>query len=99
MRDQIAEEFIALLKQHAQEIGQELKGDLEAVKQYAAERISHLSTIVGQAGFIEALKAERDSIALRAASAAVGRADAIDARVLSFIQGALAIGARALTLA
>ncbi len=99
MKEQIVEDFIALLKQHAAEVGQELKGDLEAVKAYAAERMAHLSAIVGQPGFAMALRAERDNVGLKAVSAAVARADAVDARVLSLIEGALAIGARALALA
>lgn len=93
---QLGQEFIDLLKNNAVEAGRELTSDLNDVKDYAAARMQHLSTIISEPGFREALVAERDNVALKAAGRAIDRADAFDARLLSITEGALAIGSRAL---
>jgi hypothetical protein len=59
---------------------------------YAAQRAAHLATIVGQAGFDEAVVAERDAVILFAGLSAVRNADAADERIVGLIHGALAIG-------
>lgn len=94
--NQLGQEFVELLRQNAIEAGRELTSDLTEVKDYAAARMQHLSTIVGEPGFREALIAERDNVALKAAGRAINRADAFDARILGVVEGALAIGSRAL---
>jgi len=94
--NQLGQEFVELLRTNAVESGRELITDLNEVKDYAAARMAHLSTIVAQPGFREALIAERDNVALKAAGRAINRADAFDARILAITEGALAIGSRAL---
>lgn len=96
--NQIGQDFIDLLKRNAAEVGLELKGDLQAIADYAAARAQHLSESVGEPGFDEALVAERDNVILFSASTAIDRADAVDARILGLVEGALAMGARALAL-
>jgi len=68
----------------------------DANRTYAAERIAYLATLVGQAGYAEAAKAEAESIAMRVAIGAVDLADAGDARVVGVIQGILLTGAKGL---
>jgi hypothetical protein len=92
----IANELGELLKVTASEMGTELTSELDAVTAYAAERATHLSTIVGQPGFMEAVRAEADSVALRAGISTVSTADSADARLAGIIQGVLGLGARAL---
>lgn len=93
---QLANDLVELLKQNAVEAGRELVGDLNTVKDYAATRMQHLSTIVAEPGFREALIAERDNVVLKAAGRAIDRGDAFDARLVGIAEGALAIGAKAL---
>lgn len=90
----VADELDRLLKDAAKESGRELKFNLAEVTMYAAERTAYLSTLVGQRGFEEAVRAERDNVALRAGIASVRTADAADARVVGIIQGVLFLGAR-----
>lgn len=89
-----AQQLIDMLEGHAQQAGRELVSDLQAVRDYAAIRIEHLSSIVAEPGFVEALEAETDSIALKAAGRAIERGDAFDARIVGIIQGTLATAAR-----
>lgn len=93
----LGQEFLELLTQNAVEAGRELTSDLNEISDYAAARMQHLSTLVGQPGWREALVAERDNVALKAAGRAIDRGDAFDSRILSITEGALAIGARALS--
>lgn len=95
----LAAEFMDMLKRNAVEAGEELVADLQSVQVYASQRMAHLATCVGQPGFAEAVRAERDSIALKACVKAADRADNIDGRVLGFIEGALTIASRALVIA
>lgn len=97
--EQLGEDFLALVTTQAQEIGVELTDDLQGAAQFASERAAHLSTIVGEPGFSEALTAERDAVALRVTSAAIDRADALDQRFQAFIAQVLQFGARALAIA
>ena len=89
-----AQQLIDMLEGHAQEAGRELVGDLNAVRDYAAVRIDHLATTSAEAGFAEALEAETDAIALKAAGRAIERGDAFDQRIVGIIQGVLATAAR-----
>ena len=88
------EELVRTLVDAAGRLGVTLQGDLNAVREYAGERMLHLSTIVDEPGYGEALLAEATSVALRAAGAAVDAADALDRELLGIVSGALAIGAR-----
>lgn len=95
----LGDQFVSLVQAHAQEIGVELKDNLNEVSQYASERAAHLSTIVGQPGWDEALVAERDNVAIYATSAAVQQADQLDQRFVNFIGQALGLLSGALALA
>ncbi len=94
----LGKDIIESMRAEAAAVGVELKDDLEAVAIYAAGRADHLSLIVGDPGFEEALIAERDNVSLMASRAAVHRADAIDARVLAVARGGLALAARGLRI-
>lgn len=96
--------MLALLKDVIDESGLELvSGGADEIAQYTSDRAAHLSLIVGQPGFEEAVRAERDNVMLMAASTIVRRGDAADAllreRLLGLVQGGLAIGAKLLTVA
>lgn len=95
----VAKQLGDLLTDAAAEMGHQLQGELAEVTAYAAQRTTHLSTIVGQPGFDQALRAERDAVALKAGIGAVHSADAADARIVGIIQGVLAIGAAAIAAA
>ena len=97
--EQLGEDFLALVTTQAQEIGVELTDDLQGAAQFASERAAHLATIVDEPGFSEALEAERDAVALRVTSAAIDRADALDARFQAFIGSVLQFASRALAIA
>lgn len=95
----IAEELERLLKDAAKETGHDFKGKLLETTIYAAERTAYLSTLVGQPGFEEAVRAERDNVALKGGISTVAGADRADARLVGIIQGVLFLGARALATA
>ena len=96
----IGQELIDLLRDAAHETGYELREELLVpVAAYTAERASFLSTLIGQPGFSEAVRAERDNVALKAGIAAVGSADKIESRLIGIVQAILAIGARVLSIA
>lgn len=92
MQDDIKAMFEGMFE----EMKASLRGDVQALANYAAERTAHLSTLVGQAGFDQAVIAERDNVALRAGIKAVAQADAIDARRVELISRLLAIAAMAI---
>lgn len=92
MADTFASKIKAALEAALRETGVQLLHSTADVAIYTAQRAAHLSTIVGQEGFDEALQAERDAVCLFAGVSAVKEADAADARIVGLIQGALAIG-------
>lgn len=92
----IAEEFERTIRDAGDRLGVELSENLDEVRRYASERMLHLSSIVDEPGYSEALVAEGINVALQAAGEAVDSADALDRELLGIITGALAIGARAL---
>lgn len=92
----IAEEFERTLRDAGDRLGIELETNLDEVRRYASERMLHLSTIVDEPGYAEALVAEAANVSLRAAGAAVDSADEVDRELVGIVTGALAIAARAL---
>ena len=76
-----------------------LKKAASELAAFVVERATHLATLVDDPGFQEAVRAERDAVALEAGIIAVGAADAADAQIVGVIQGALAITARLLSVA
>lgn len=95
-KSDIAVELEKLIRSNAKELGADLKADVTSMSMYAAQRATHLSTLVGQPGFEEAVIAERDSVALRAGISAVRAADRMDQRILAILQTVLTVGAKAL---
>lgn len=95
----LAQELERTLQDSAQRLGIELQGNLDDVRGYAAERMLHLSSIVDEPGYHEALVAETVNVALAAAGEAVDSADALDRELVGLVGGFLAAGARALATA
>jgi len=69
--------------------GVSLKKSAADVALYTTQRAAHLSTLVGQPGYEEAVAAERDAVLLYAGVAAVREADAADMRLVGIIEGVL----------
>lgn len=90
--------FLALIQQQAKDAGLELKGDLEAVRQYTGERMQHLSQATAEPGYPLAVKAESDSVVLKLVGVGVDEADSIDGRVFSAAFGLLGMAGHALAL-
>lgn len=95
---QLGQDLADMLVAQAHQAGSDLRIDLESVRAYAAERMAHLATCVGQPGYFEAVEAEAHSVALEAAGRAIDQADASDARLVGIIQGALTVGAKAIAI-
>ena len=89
-------EFVRLLEEAAIETGKELKADLVEIQSYVEQRIVHLSRIIDQPGYREALIGERDALALMVGVRAFDQADAADQRLIGIVTATLASGARAL---
>lgn len=92
----IADEFLGLIDDAFVDAGRDLDLSREEVAAYAAERADHLSAIVHEPGFSEAVIAERDNIAMKLGLEVSENAHAADHRVLGWIGGALRIAAIAL---
>jgi hypothetical protein len=92
----VGKELGDALKGAADRLGKTLGGNMDELRTYAAERMLHLSSLIGQPGYQEALVAERDNVALKAGLLAVASADAADAELVGVITGAMVVGARAL---
>jgi hypothetical protein len=84
-----------LLDEAIRETGRTLQQSATDVAAYAASRAAHLATIAGQPGFEEALRAERNAVAMFAGLSATAEADRADQRIVGIIHGALAIAAGA----
>lgn len=95
---QMGQDIVAQLQAEAKALGVAFTSDIEGVAAYAAGRADHLSFAIGEPGFELALRAERDSLAIRASLGVVAHADQIDARILAVAQGSLALAARGLRL-
>lgn len=92
----LADEFLNLITDEANTLGRELSVDLQELREYAAERMLHLSTIVGEPGYMEAVRAERDNVALKAGLVLTEQADQYDSILVGTIGGALGIAAKAI---
>lgn len=92
----LQEEFVRQIEGTAARLGLTLEGNMDEVRALTSERMMHLSTIVDEPGYGEALLAETLRIALRAAGGAVDSADALDRELVGTIGGLLAMGARAI---
>ena len=84
--------FKKMLLDAAGAAGKEIRGDVDELARYAAERAKHLSTLVHDPDFEVAAVAERDNVAMRAGILATRRSDAMDHRIMGMIHGALRIG-------
>lgn len=89
-------ELKTMLADAAKRLGRNLNGNLEEVRVYAATRMLHLSGLIGQPGYQEALLAERDNVAMMAGIAGINAADAADRELIGAIGGGMALGARML---
>lgn len=94
MNEQLELSFEEMLKESLTSIGKEAEFNAKEVAQYAIQRAEHLSTIVGETGFEEALLAERDNVALKAGIYATRTADLADHRLLGAIQGTLSFASK-----
>lgn len=90
------DDFKALLEDLLDEARVDLKKSADEVAEYAAARANHLATLVGLPGFEQAVRAERDNVALFAGLALAGQITAAQARVVGAIQGMLFMAAKVL---
>lgn len=95
----LGKEIEALLRGQATEFGLELVSDSAGLATEIAESVDRLALASGEPGYDLAVEAEIDNIALLAGITAVERADAADKRLLSLLQGAIVIAARAVIIA
>lgn len=91
-----AQDLSAVLQAAANRLNLQLSDDVAAWRGYAGERMLHLSTILDQRGYQEAVVNEAINVALVAAGSAVDDADALDREFLGIVIGGLTVGARAL---
>lgn len=96
MSNQATDDIKKLLAAALAETGVQFKTGVAEVAAYTHERAVHLSTLLADPDFQKAVKTERNNVWGFSSSVAVGAADAMEARVLGIIQGALAITARIL---
>jgi len=90
------QDILNLLEDTIRQTGRDLGDSAQELRAYAAEQMAQLALGVGQPGFADAAEAARDNVALRAGIMLVDDADSADARTVSFIQGLLVLGAKAL---
>lgn len=88
--------FEDVLKDALEETGAELGVSAHDLALYMTERSLHLSTIAHEPGFDQALRAERNNVALRAGLELDDNATTFDAQIIGIIQGGLALAAAAL---
>jgi hypothetical protein len=89
-------QFHAMLNAAVSDLGTELEEAHDTIATYMSERAMHLSTIVAEPGFDQAVTAERNNVALRAGLAVDDAANAIDQQLVGMIAGALRFAAVAL---
>lgn len=74
--------------------GQDAKAASQELRDYAAQALVRLAAAVGQPGYTEAVQAEADNVALKAAQELIGTADKFDARILGILVSSLDLGAK-----
>lgn len=89
----LKEELKALLEDAVDETSGQMSMAADEAADYIAARAQHLAAAVGQAGFDEAVRAERNSVALHIGIMGVGNAAEVEARFVGIVHGALRIGA------
>lgn len=82
----------------AEEVGEEVVENLDAASEYAADRAEHLSYIVGEPGWDEAVKAEADNVVIEVALRTVASADEFDDKLLQSARFSLALVSQAIRL-
>ncbi len=90
-----SERFQELIESAVAELGKELTVDTSELAVYAAERSSHLATLVNDPDFDIAVRAERDAVALKAGIILTNESDSADFRLVGIIQGAIHFAALA----
>lgn len=93
----LSEEFERTLRDTADRLGVELEGNLDVVREYAADTMLTLRLSVDEPGYAEVLVAAGINVTLAAAGAAVSSADALDRELIGVVVGLLGMGARALS--
>lgn len=94
-RDAIQAEFEALARRFIGDSEQAARD----VALYALQRADHLALVVGQVGYEQAVKAERDNVRMHAALTAARLSDVADARLREAIHTGLGMAARVLAVA
>jgi hypothetical protein len=92
---QLAQVMLSEITASAEEAGVDLKS-IRVVSAYAAERAAVLSALIGHPGYEEAVRAERDNVALRLGIATAAQAHAAEQRMLGVLRTVLSLGARIL---
>jgi hypothetical protein len=85
--------LFSTIEDAAARLGIMLQGDLAEIREYFAARTLHLSTLAGQPGYMEAVIAERDALALKLGLVSVNQADGADRELLGTIAGVMAVAA------
>ena len=71
----------------------QISSSIDDASGYGAARAAHLANAVGQPGFDEAVRAERDNVALRIGILGVNNTEEVEARLAGVLHGALRLGA------
>jgi hypothetical protein len=85
-----------VLKDALKETGASLSISTKELATYMHARAVHLASIAAEPGYDQALRAERNNVALKAGIIASGQLSSIDSRILGLIQGILALAAAAI---
>jgi hypothetical protein len=88
----VGKQLAGALEELFAESKQELATGVNELGDYVAERISHLKFAMNEPGYPEAVAAERDAIALKAAGRTVDKADEFDAHLVGLVEKGLVYG-------
>lgn len=91
MANDVAKQLESMIADALKETGAQASMSAKDMAVEVQASAARLSGAVGQAGYDEALRAERDTLALKAGLKLVTAADAADARVVGIVQGAIGI--------
>ncbi len=89
-------QLVALFKSEGVAARDDLVQAADRVADYAVEQSEQLVPLVADAGFMLAVTAAAQNVLMRAGLKLTAQADAADARFVGLLEGALAIGTRAL---